>query len=414
MNIACIGIDYNKADIDFRSRVALSTSKYAEVYERFLNTPMIAGAIILATCNRTEFYIHFASDEIEDRHVFELIKDSFGLGEKDFERFYIRKYDQAVEHIFKVASGLESMILGEDQILSQVKEAQKRAMDYKAADKALNKLFREAITCAKEIKSKTRMSENKLSISSIAVDLAEAELKNFEGKKALVVGVGEMSKLAIKNLYEMGIMKVYLANRSLERCQKLLLEHPGLCVIDFDSRFSVLGEVDVVLTATGAPHAIFDVERFKKACHSKKMVVIDMAVPRDVEEGIGRLPNITLYDIDDFKEISDRNAALRNQLAEESLLIIESYMEEVRHWAEENGIHQLLHRVDRLTDSHIANQAQALMHKLELPEVVHKDRARDYALSLTNNTLKKLILKLKDMPKDKSAQYAKMLQELLG
>ena len=417
MNITCIGIDYNKAEIDFRSRVAFTESKYITVYSRFKEHENILGVVILATCNRTEFYIHYKDDKRDDENieslVYEIIKDSFGLEHEDIDRFYFHKSELALLHIFKVASGLESMVLGEDQILSQVKLALSRAMELNYSDRVLNKIFSEAIACAKEVKSRTQISQNKLSISSIAVELIENELGGLIGKKALVVGMGEMSKLAVKNLSSKGISLIYLANRNLQKCKQIQQECKEVKLIEFSQRYDVLSEVDTVISSTAAPHVIFDYEKFVRNSKNQKIIAVDMAVPRDIDDMIESLENVKLYNVDYFKLVSQQNVSIRLKLVEDALEIIREYVNKLITWIEEGSIHNLLSMVDNYTDKYVTENAASVMYKLELGDSLSRNEVTEYALNVTNKTLKKIVLKLKTMPIEKSKKYASLLEELL-
>ena len=414
MNIICIGIDYKKADIDFRSRVTFTESKYNSVYSKFKQCENILGVVILATCNRTEFYIHSEDSKEIESEIYEIIKDSFNLRDEDINRFYFLKSEFSLLHLFKVASGLESMVLGEDQILSQVKLAHTRAIELISSDRVLNKVFMEAIVCAKEVKSRTQISQNKLSISSISIELIENELGGLEGKKVLIVGMGEMSKLAVKNLCSKGVTSILLANRNLQKCHSIVRECKEVELIEFSKRYDVLSDVDAVISSTAAPHIIFECQKFSISSNGRQIVAVDMAVPRDMDDKIRNLSNVKLYDIDYFKLVAEQNASLRSKLSGDALYIIKEYVNKLIVWNEEGSIHNLLSLIDNYTDKHVSVNATSLMYKLELGDNPSRNEATEYALNLTNKTLKKIVLKLKSMPLDKSKEYATMLEELLG
>ncbi len=413
MGIACIGLDYHKGDLELRGKVAFTESRYRENYARFLTSSGILGCIILSTCNRTELYFHYDSEAGGVDCIRKQFNADFNLTVDEAEKFFVYDNERAIRHLFNVAAGLESMVIGEDQILNQVKDAQTRAIELKAADSVLNRVFRDAITCAKEIKTHTCMSQNKTSIASIAVDLAEKQLQGLENKKVLLIGIGEISRIAMKHLYSKGIGQIYLANRSLDRSSLMLEEFPAVQLVAFDERYDFLGEVDAVFSATGAPHTVLKLEAFRQHNRNKQILLIDMAVPRDIEAAIGELENVTLYDIDHFTYISEYSFEKRQKLVSEAEKMVDGGVEKLMQWLEDLYIRELLSKVDSFVDDQATEHAEALLYKLEYGERLMRAEAKDYALQLTGRMLKKMVLKIKEMPQNEGTQYARMLQELL-
>lgn len=413
MSIACIGLDYHDGDLELRGKVAFTESRYRESYACFLSCDGIFGCIILSTCNRTELYFHYDMKLGGADSLFSLFAVDFKLQEGEMEKFFVYENERAIRHLFRVAAGLESMVIGEDQILNQVKEAQSRAVEMKAADSVLNRVFREAITCAKEIKTYTCISQNKTSIASIAVDMAEKHLHDLRDKKMLIIGIGEMSRIAIKHLHDKGAAKIYLANRSLDKSAAMLEEFSYIEPVAFDRRYEYLGEVDAVFSATGAPHTVLKHAEFQPHYGGEPLLLLDMAVPRDIELSIGKLDNVTLYDIDHFTYITEENLEKRQKLAKEAEKMVDEGIEKLERWIEEMHIHNLLSKVDSFVDDQAAEHAEALLYKLEYGERLLRSEAKDYALQLTGRILKKMVLKIKDMPKHEGDQYTRMLEALL-
>lgn len=413
MSIICIGLDYHRADVALRGKVSFTETKYKDVYEKLAKFLGIEGCVILSTCNRTELFINHPGIARNVSVIHDFLMRYFALEKEDMDKFFTLEGNHAVRHLFRVASGLESMVIGEDQILNQVKEAQNKAIAYHSADTVLNKLFREAITCAKEIKCKTAISENKLSVASIAVAIIEDEMENLSNKSALIVGVGEMSITTIKYLLGKGIGKLYVANRTIEKAKPLIEVHEHLDFIHFDERYTLINQVDLVVSATGAPHIIFDYDKLKECYEGKSLLMIDMAVPRDIDERIRQLTSVKVYDMDDFKKIAEKNAALRQTLVEAAEKIVETYYLKMIDWLDEQDINKLLSKVDGYVDKSLSKQADDLMYKLDLDESVDRADAKNYALHLSNRMLKKMILKLKTMPPEECSQYIALMDALL-
>lgn len=413
MEITCIGLDYNSAGVELRGRVAFTESRYEKAYSHFIASAGIEGCIILSTCNRTEIYICSRDSRLANTAAYGFLRGFFDLRESDFRHFFELSGESAILHLFRVASGLESMVIGEDQILSQVKEAQRRANEYDAAGSMLNRIFRDAITCAKEIKHCTAISQNKLSVASLAVDAVCRRSGPLNGKKAMVVGVGEMSRLAIKNLQDKGINDIILVNRTRHNARELLAGNDNIVFVEYDRRYEYLSEIDIVITSTAAPHLVFEYEKIKNSYKGREIVMVDLAVPRDIEDKAAGLSGITLIDMDYLQMLSQQNAELRKELSVEAERMIEHSMEKLNEWLEDADLHMLLSKIDGYVESDVAMQAEALLYKEGYEGRHYQYELKDYGLSLANRTLKKLALKIKSMPQEKSGDYVRMLEELL-
>lgn len=413
MAILCIGADYRNCDLEFRGRLAYTENRYNEVYALMNKMENIDGCIIVATCNRVEYYVSGSEADKCKSAVEHVLSDCFSLSSEERQRFYSFDGEKAIEHIFRVASGLESMVIGEDQILSQVKNAQTRAIGKKASDVVLNRLFREAITCAKSIKHSLGISENKLSVASIAMELLERSMGSLEGKKAMLVGTGEMSVTAAKYLKEKDIGEIILANRNLEKAEAFLSEIPGTRRVEYENRFKYINEVDIIISATSAPHIVFDFKGFKDVYEGNGLYLVDMAVPRDMDADIGKLQGIKLFDMDSLREIAEKNREYRSELVKEAEQNISWSIGSFMEWLENMKVYELLSRVDSYIETSVVPQAEGLLHKLECPESIQRDEALSYGLKLSGRMLRNMILKLKGMPSDKGKAYANMLSELL-
>ncbi len=328
MKVAVIGVNHNTAPIKVREKVSFTESRKIEGINCILDYG-IKEVVILSTCNRSEIYI--VGKEIEEK--IEMVKDFY---EDFFDAKEIRPYlfekknEEAIFHIYSVASGLDSIVLGEDQILGQAKEALLFSMELGASGKVLNKLFREAITTAKNIKCSTKISEHPLSISYIGVKFLKEKLGSLKNKKALIIGVGKMSTLALKHLLEEELEEIYMTNRSHKKVLDLKNDFPMVKAIPYENRYEILKDMDMVITATASPHTVIKAQDMPKI--NKNLYIMDIALPRDVEDPVSEVENVWVYDIDDLKKISHENEQKRMELSMVARGIIDESIEEFQDW----------------------------------------------------------------------------------
>lgn len=326
MSIGVVGINHSVAPIEIREAVSFTDTQKIEAINILLDRN-IDEVVILSTCNRSEIY--FKSDNIDEGIciVSKFFDEFFSI--KNINKFIIRrKNNEAISHLFNVCTGLDSLVLGEDQVLGQVVDAHEFSMTIGATKKILNKIFREAITTAKEIKNKTKISEKPLSISYIGVKFLKEKIGTFKDKKALIIGYGNMNKLTIKYLQEQKIGKIYLSNRNHRKIKDI--EDINIIPIEYKDRYLVLNEVDIVISATSSPHTIIKKEKIPKI--NKKLYIMDIALPRDIDPSISEFKNIELYDIDNLKEIQSINKEQRKNLSEVAKEIINKKIIDLNLW----------------------------------------------------------------------------------
>ena len=347
MNFAVVGVNHNDTPIHIRENVSFTDTQKIEGIN-FLLDNGISEVVVLSTCNRSEIYIY--SDDILKK--IEIVKDFY---EDFFNVDNIKKYlfcktgQDAIEHVFRVSAGLDSIVLGEDQILGQVKDAHEFSKQLGASKKVFNKLFREAITASKDIKTTTKISHQPISISYIGIKCLKDRLGSLEGKNALVIGIGKMSKLAMKHLEEEKLNSIYVTNRSYEKLQDIQDEYKNLIPIKYEERYSVLEKVDVVISATASPHTVIKKENMPNL--SNTLIMMDIALPRDIDKNIDTLENIEVYDIDDLKKISDENDKKRRELACTGELLIDEKIDEFNDWLETIKIDPTIQSLnDKCTD----------------------------------------------------------------
>ncbi|MBI2471019.1 MAG: glutamyl-tRNA reductase [Planctomycetes bacterium] len=334
MSIIVVGLNHKSAPVEVREKLAFNPNSINTALSLFSQKykDQNAEIVILSTCNRVELYISSQDGAIKVEDVFSFLADFHKIELTAFSSYmYYYKDDRAVNHLFFVTSSLDSMVLGESQILSQVKEAYTTAAMEEATGKVLNQLFQQALNAAKIVHTRTSIGKRKVSISSVAVEFAEKIFQDFAGKIVLVVGAGEMCELLLKHLYEEGARTFIVANRTYERAEELANEYHGQAI-----KYELLGEylekADIVITSTSAPHYVIHADQVKEAIKHRRgnpMFLIDIAVPRDIEPDVANIDNVYLYNIDDLQSVVSQNIDERNREVEKCRVLIE---EEVEHF----------------------------------------------------------------------------------
>jgi glutamyl-tRNA reductase len=340
MRFQLIGVNHKSAPLEVRERLAIPDSRLPDVCRELTAYPGIEEGIVLSTCNRVEIVTHTANGHADLRGF---LQDRFHLNAEELDaHLYEYREKEAVRHVFRVASSLDSMVVGEAQILGQVKEAYATARAIGAARGQLDQLFSRAFAVAKRVRTETEVGSSSVSIASVAVELAKKIFGSLQGKTVFLVGAGKMSELAARHLMAHGCASIFVANRTYDRAIGLAQKFNGQA-IKFDDLYSTCDRADIVITSTGAPHAIFrreHGEQFLARRKNRPMFFIDIAVPRDVSADMARLDGIFTYDIDDLQQAVSSHVADRRKEAERAEAIISSEVEkfEVRFEARAHAL----------------------------------------------------------------------------
>ena len=406
MHISVLGIDHHYS-AEIRELAAFTESKIVEFSARLLEL----GAnevVILSTCNRSEVYFAAKAADLSERAREAYIR-YFGI-EQHKDCVFMLGGEDAVRHIFRVTAGLESAIVGEDEILRQIKQAYEFALSFKNTGKCFNRLFQEAIRCAKEIKSSLKISEIPISTGYIGLKYLEEQAGSFEDKNLLLIGFGEIGRLFYQYGRSLPFRRITICNRSREKAEAALSGQNRDVYIPSDMWRSVIDDTDIVITATSCPHNILRAREMK--ARDKPLYMLDMAIPRNIDQNIGELPQYHLYNVDVLKEMSAKNAASREALRESAGQIIENYLAEYLHWLahmEEDGVIESLNQsVDDILDYHL----KYLFQRIEA-----NDRERAIITRTMQAALKKAvrnpIIALKNMDDEqKRNSYSAVLEEL--
>ena len=320
MPLVVVGINHRSAPVEVREKVVFDST----LLPHALQSLAADGArenVIVSTCNRTELYC--VADNAADlgRWLAEYHNLPAGLD----DCLYLHQDDRAVEHAFAVAAGLDSMVLGEPQILGQLKDAYRVAQDHGTAGPLLNRLFQATFSVAKRVRTETRIGANAVSVAYAAVSLARQIFAGFQSHTALLVGAGETVALAARHLHSQGLKRMIIANRSLDRAQGLAAEF-NASAITLDALPSHLAEADIVISSTASPQPVIltaDVAAALEARRRKPMFMVDIAVPRDIEPGVGDFEDVYLYSIDDLQGFVNQNLKAREDEAREARLLID-------------------------------------------------------------------------------------------
>ena len=327
MTLALIGVNYKTAPIAVREQIAISRADLAETTRALAATPGVTECMIVSTCNRVEL---LAAVETEDVDLTGFLHRHFGLDPALLEpHIYQRRDRDAVRHLFRVAASLDSMVVGEPQILGQVKEAFAVARASGTVAGQLEHLLQSAFAAAKKVRTETEIGSNSVSIASVAVDLAKKIFGSLQGRTVFLVGAGKMSELAARHLVEQGAGAILVSNRTQERARLMAEEFQGR-VIPFEQLYEAASEADIVISSTGAPHPIFRREHGQAFMHRRRnrpMFFIDIAVPRDVDPAMNKLEGIFVYDIDDLQAVAAAHMAERSREASDAETLIAEEVE---------------------------------------------------------------------------------------
>ncbi len=336
--IFLVGMNHKTAPVSLRECIAFSDDETADALAHFRAHPQVREVVLLSTCNRVE--ILMATDDLDGAKTAakSYLSQSKKLPLEQFEpALYSYQDDQAVRHVFRVAASLDSMMVGEPQILGQVKEAYLAATEQKTSGVLLNRLLHRAFFVAKRVRSETGIGDHAVSISYAAIELGRKIFGDLEGRQVLLIGAGEMAELAVEHLQQHRAGEVYVANRTFERGLDLAQKYKGKA-IDFAEIADILRRVDVIISSTGATEYVLTAKQVKSTLRGRRnrpLFFIDIAVPRDIDPAINRLPNVYLYDIDDLKAVVEENIEDRRREAIQAERIVEEAVVRFRQWYED-------------------------------------------------------------------------------
>jgi glutamyl-tRNA reductase len=335
MKVFVVGLNHKIADVEVREKLAFQGDKLEEGLIRFRELPGIEEAMIISTCNRVELYANIQDTPQATESIKSFLSAFHNINRGSLDNsLYIYDDMQAVRHAFRVAASLDSMVLGEPQILGQLKDAFDLALSKKTTGILLNKLMKKAISVAKRVRTETKIAENAVSISFAAVELGKKIFTDLSTRVFMLLGAGEMAELAARHLIGNGVKEVLVSNRTYDRACDLAEEFNGRPV-KFEEFIHEMAGTDIMICSTGAPHYILTKGQMQKVMKERKqrqVFIIDISVPRNIDPAINDLENVYLYNVDDLQGVVDSNMFERQKEAEKAEKIIAEELETFLKW----------------------------------------------------------------------------------
>ena len=327
-----VGLNYRTAPVGVRERFWISEDRRYQALAQLSSAEGIEEVIVLATCNRTEFLLWVNDVTLAANSVMRLLAAEYGLKLCEWKHFYRLLDEAALLHIFRVASSLDSMVLGEPQIVSQVKQAWQQAQKVGATGRFLDAVLQKALTVSKRVRNETAIGNSAVSVPYAAVELTRQIFGTLENKKVLLLGAGKMSELSARGLLNHGANSVCVINRTLEHAAELATKLGGVAV-PFEERWQRMAEADIIISSTSCPHTILsreEAEILVQGRNDRALVIVDIAMPRDIDSAVREVKGVFLYDLDDLENVVHRNAGEREASAADALKILQAEAEGFR------------------------------------------------------------------------------------
>jgi glutamyl-tRNA reductase len=413
MSFLVIGINHRTAPVEIREKVVFAASDLPEALTELRRIVDVREAVVVSTCNRTEVYCYSGEGRAD---LIPWLLHWHELATHELEGCVYR-YEgaDAVRHLFAVAAGLDSMILGEPQILGQLKDAYREALDVHATGPLLNRLFQAAFSVAKRIRTNTRIGSSAVSVASAAVNLAHTVFDDFGEHTGLLIGAGDTIALAARHLHAHGLQRMIVANRSIERAQQLAAEFNGYA-IPLDGLEAHLPDADIIISSTASPNVVLTYDAVRNALKSRKhkpVFMVDIAVPRDIDPRIAELEDVYLFTIDDLQNVVSGNQQARREAAREAGELLEREVEEflqhLRTLDVAPAIRQIRNEAEALRDQTL-QQAQRMLASGRDPRLV----VDFLATTLTNRLLHAPSQRLRDAAELGDAELIAAARVLYG
>jgi glutamyl-tRNA reductase len=393
-----IGLNHRSAPIAVRERLSISDTRLPEAMVELAARPGVDGAVILSTCNRVELLVSTRDEDLVSSLV-DWLSLAGAVERTELEKhLYVLRHSDVVSHLFRVTSGLDSMIVGEPQIAGQVRKAFSIASDLGVTDSLLQSLFDHTVRAARRVRTDTGIGEHAVSVPFAAVELAKKIFGNLRGLRVLLLGAGEMAELTAEHLHAQEVQQVFVANRSHDRAIELAARFEGEA-IQFDALGAHLSKCDIVIASTGAPHALVvepDVRRALESRRNRNLFLIDLSVPRNVDPAVSSIDGAYLYNIDDLQQVADANRELRQRKAEQAEEIVAREVELFRRrMASQDAVPTIVELQQRL-EAIRAGELEKCLRRLGPMTADQRDAIEMFSTQLVNKILHYPILQLKE------------------
>ncbi|WP_339213203.1 glutamyl-tRNA reductase [Solibacillus sp. FSL W8-0372] len=418
MHTLVVGLNYKTAPVEIREKLSFIESDLPNAMEALQKQKSILENVIISTCNRTEIYAVVDQLHTGRYYIKQFLANWFNIPMEQFEdHLFIYEEDESLNHLFRVTAGIDSMVLGETQILGQVKKSFLQGQEIGTTGTVYNQLFKQAVTFAKRAHSDTAIGENAVSVSYAAVELAKKIFGSLQNKHVAILGAGKMGELAIQNLYGNGVGKVTVINRTFEKAQNLASKFDGKAKAMNELQCTLL-EADILISSTGATDYVIDYDLMKDVAKFRKgdpLFMVDIAVPRDLDPRIGDVPNIFLYDIDDLQGIVQANLAERERAANEIMTMIHNEIIQFKDWFNTLGVVPVISALRKKASSIQEETMMSIENKM--PNLTERERKiiNKHTKSIINQLLKTPILQAKELANDKDAEaQLALFQQIFG
>lgn len=391
MSLILLGLNHKTAPLEIRERFAYGEDQVPDLLKRICEPPGIDELAMLSTCNRTEIYAVTQEPSLCRSRLLELFQ---GQGHPDF--LYVQKDDEAIKHLFQVSSGLDSLVLGESQILAQVRQAFTVAQRARTTGPLLDKLFPWALKVGKLARSQTRICQGAASVAAAAVELAQMIFEDLKGRRVLLLGAGKMTQAALKLLQNSGVERIRVVNRTLARAEELAARCGGEAA-PFEDLDKALLDIDILIASTGAPHYVVSRQRLAAIMAQRRgrpLFMVDIAVPRDLEPSCQELDNVYLYNIDDLQSVVAENLARRQSEVQKVLRIVDLEYQEFSRYLESRKAGEAI-RALREAFENVRQQELTRFQGQLGPE--ESARLEQFSQALVNKLLHRPTLQLKKM-----------------
>ena len=403
-----VGVCYQETPLAVRELVSFTDSKKTELWNE-LEKIEVRQCVVLSTCNRSEIFFFFQSHKItmqQIRQCYEAVFPGVPI------RNYMKEMqgEEAMAYLFRVTAGLESLVLGEDQILGQVVEAMDFARTMGHSGKELERIVRDAVTCAKQIKTEYRISEKSLSVSYVGIQMLQ-KYSGIEGKKVLVIGSGKTAALALTYLVDGGAASILLCSRNTEHARELLAVYPQLTVIEYKDRYQEMAHCEIVVSATASSHLVVKKEDWSRPDNGE-MIFLDLATPRDVDARLAEEEGVRVIDMDTLQQIAEKNQKERERLASLCQSLIQQKTEETMEWLRQSRMDTTIENLQKRCQGIVEDSYEYLNRKLSLSHREQKIVKKVLNASL-QRLLREPIQELKQLEDDETQrEYKKVLEHL--
>ncbi|RLA28207.1 MAG: glutamyl-tRNA reductase [Gammaproteobacteria bacterium] len=413
MPLHILGLNHTTAPVEIREQVVFAGDDIDRALASLLQLDNVAEAVVLSTCNRTEFYVETTDEGVQEMRAWLLHAQK--LGEEVDSSLFTLNEEDAIGHLFKVACGLDSMVLGEPQILGQLKDAFRQAEQCGTVGTQLNRLFHHTFSVAKKVRTDTEIGSSPVSVAYAAVNLANQFFSGFSQHTALLIGAGVTIELVAKHLYSKGIGRLFIANRNIGRAQNLATQFDGFA-LPLSELEGTLPDADILISSTASTEPVVRLEQMEKAIQARKrkpVFAVDIAVPRDLEPGIGDLPDVYLYSIDDLDKVIVAGQNNREEAAVDAMRILE---DETRRYLSIQRSKEVAPVITALRDHGDAIREQVLEQaRRRLAKGADSDEVLEF---VTSSLLKKILhqpsVRLREAGEQSDQEFIDAVSELFG